>query len=247
MKIVIVDDEQIIREGLEEMLALYCNNVELVGSSGSVKGAIELIKHTKPDLILLDIRIEGGSGFDVITGLGDIKPLVIFITAYEEYAIKAFKYSAIDYLVKPIDPDELEQAIDKASGQLNKVDNSILIKSLQSALGSKALPEKLVLKTQESIHVVNIDDIIYCMSDGSYTHIVTANQKIIVSKLIKEYTGLLKDHHFVRVHQSFLININKVLKFNKEGYVHLENDVSIPVAARRKEQFLQELERFFNP
>lgn len=245
MKVVIVDDEKIIREGLQEMLELYCTDVEVSGSCGSVNEAVKVINQAQPDLVLLDIRIEGGSGFDIITALDDQMPMVIFITAYEEYAIKAFKYSAIDYLVKPIDPDELETAIEKASCRLSKDDNSLLLKSLQSALSSKTQPEKLVLKTQDSIHIVKIDDIIYCMSDGSYTHVVTAGQKIVVSKLIKEYTEILKDHHFIRIHQSYLINMNKLVKYNKEGYVHLESDISLPVAARRKEQFLRELDRFY--
>ena len=245
MKIVIIDDEQIIRNGLQEMLELYCQDVEVTGSCGSVKDAIATINQTKPDLVLLDIRIEGGSGFDVLAALGDRMPMVIFITAYEEYAIKAFKYSAIDYLVKPIDPDELETAIEKASGRLPKDDHSVLLQSLQNALSAPGLPDKLVLKTQDSIHVVKIEDIIYCMSDGSYTHIITTDQKIVVSKLIKEYAEILKDHHFIRIHQSYLINMNRLVKYNKEGYVHLENAISLPVAARRKEQFLQELDRFF--
>jgi len=245
MKVVIVDDEKIIRDGLQEMLKLYCSDVEIAGSCGSVKEAVKIIVDVQPDLILLDIRIEGGSGFDIITALGHQMPLVIFITAYEEYAIKAFKFNAIDYLVKPIDPDELETAIEKANKQLSKHDHTLLLKSLQDTLTSPKPPEKLVLKTQDSIHVVRIKDIIYCMSDGSYTHVVTSDQKIVVSKLIKEYTEILKDHHFIRVHQSYLINLNKLIKYNKEGYVHLEKDISLPVAARRKEQFLRELDRFF--
>ncbi|TAJ11677.1 DNA-binding response regulator [Marinilabiliaceae bacterium JC017] len=245
MKIVIVDDEKNIRNGLTDMLNLYCHDVEIMGTCGSVREAVDTITTTKPDLVLLDIRIEGGSGFDVITALGNNMPMVIFITAYEDYAIKAFKYNAIDYLVKPIDPDELEVAIEKASGRLSKEDHSLLLNSLQQALCSQNLPEKLVLKTQESIHVVKIEDIIYCMSDGSYTHIITGDQKIVVSRLIKEYAELLKEHHFIRIHQSYLINMNKIVRYNKEGYVHLENSTSLPVAARRKEQFLNELERYF--
>ncbi|MFA8435416.1 MAG: LytR/AlgR family response regulator transcription factor [Marinifilaceae bacterium] len=245
MKVVIVDDENIIRNGLSSMLRMYCPDVEIVGLCGSVDEAIPTIVNSKPDLVLLDIRIEGGSGFDIINTLGRDMPMVIFITAYEDYAIKAFKYNAIDYLVKPIDPDELEESIQKASDHLNKEDNHLLLSSLQNALSTKKKPEKLVLKTQECIHVVKISDIIYCMSDGSYTNIITTDQKIIVSKLIKEYTELLKDHMFIRIHQSYLINMNKIVKYSKEGYVLLENNISLPVAARRKEHFLKELEKIF--
>ncbi len=245
IQVVIVDDEKAIRDGLKEMVELYCDNVTVTGLCASVSDAVTMVKELKPDVLLLDIRIEGGSGFDVISQLGSDAPMVIFITAYEEYAIKAFKYNAVDYLVKPVDPEELEEALSRATHRLPQNDNQQLMQSLQEALGSKQKPEKLVLRTQDSIHAVRIDDIIYCMSDGAYTHIVLANQKIMVSKLIKEYTELLRDHGFIRIHQSYLINLNKMVKYNKEGYVHLENDISLPVAARRKEQFLKEVERFF--
>lgn len=245
MNIVIIDDEKAIRDGLKEMVELYCEDVKVVGSGGSVSEAVILTKQLKPDALLLDIRIEGGSGFDVISQLGEVTPMIIFITAYEEYAIKAFKYNAVDYLVKPVDPEELEDALSRATQRLSKNDNRQLMQSLQEALGNKQKPEKLVLRTQNNIHAVRINDIIYCMSDGAYTHVVLADQKIVVSKLIKEYTELLRDHGFIRIHQSYLINLNKMVKYNKEGYVHLESDVSLPVAARRKEQFLMEVERFF--
>ncbi|MBN1113650.1 MAG: response regulator transcription factor [Bacteroidales bacterium] len=246
MKIIVIDDEVVIRNSIANMLTLYCDDVEIIDTCGSVDSGIVSILKNKPDLVLLDIRIEGGTGFDIIKALGDKMPRLIFITAHEDYAIKAFKYNAIDYLVKPIDPDELEQAINKVSKIISKEDNYSILSNLLQEVKNNKTPEKIVLKTQESIHIVKISDIIYCMSDGSYTNIITKDKKIIVSTLIKEYTELLKEHMFIRVHQSYLINMNKVISYNKEGYVILEGNISVPVAGRRKEYFLSELELAFN-
>lgn len=245
IKIIIVDDEKLICEGISNMLNLFCDNTEVIASCGDVKTAVRLIKEKKPDLILLDIKIQGGSGFDIIKQLGTYVPHVIFITAYEDYAINAFKHNAIDYLVKPLDPDELEAAINKIEKIKLSSNNTEIMNMLIKTIDNKEKPKKIVLRTKDSIHLIQISDILYCAAEGSYTTVYTHDNKVMVSKLIKEYEEILSEHNFMRIHQSYLINMNKIIRYDKEAYVLLENNIKLPVASRRKELFLKTLSQIF--
>lgn len=240
---VIIDDESRSRETLQEMLKLYCPSIEVVAEGMDVQSGVSVIRSHKPSLVFLDIKMPDGSGFDVLRQLMPINFKLIFITAYEEYAIKAFKFNAIDYITKPMDPDELQQAVEKATKTLDAENiNGRLVQMLDD-YSKPSTPEnrKLVLKTAEAIHILNTDDIVRCESDSNYTIFIMKNdEKIMISKSIKEYADFLEDHDFFRVHQSHLINLNYLKRFKKDELVCILNDnTEVPVSFRKRNELLR--------
>ncbi|MGB0879000.1 MAG: LytR/AlgR family response regulator transcription factor [Polaribacter sp.] len=237
MRIIIVEDEILLVNSLKNILSAECPFIEVVGVSDSVKEGTLLIAQEKPDLLLMDIELIDGNAFKLLDNLKtlNLQFKIIFITAYNEFAIKAFKYSAVNYLLKPIDRLELVETLQKL-----KTETTTNIDVLQS--NYKELT-KLLLKTQQSIHVVEIKDIIYCKSEGNYTIFYLKNkQEIVITKPIKHYEELLSNVGFCRVHQSYLININAVNTYLKNGFAVLSNQAEIPIATRRKEHFLKTLQ-----
>ena len=246
LRTIIVDDENHIRRSLAKMLDTFCPNVKLIASSNGVKSGIKDIRDNKPDLVLLDIKMKDGTGFDLLKELDPVDFKVIFITAYDQYAIKAFRCSAIDYLLKPVDPDELVEAIQKTEKVLQK-DFKIQMEAFQENINNEnKADKKIILKTLDNIYLVKIRDILYCESQSSYTLIHLLNGKdILVSTTLKEYDELLKDDGFYRVHKSYLISTRYIERFDKSdgGYVILENDKRIPVASRKREELLAMFEK----
>ena len=246
LRTIIIDDENHIRRSLANMLDTYCPEVKLVASSNGVRSGMKDIRNFKPDLVLLDIKMKDGTGFDLLKQLQPVDFKVIFITAYDQFAIKAFRYSAIDYLLKPVDPDELVEAIHKVEDHIQK-DFKIQIEALQENIRNDNNSEKkIILKTLDNIYLVKVRDILYCESQSSYTMIHLLNGKqILVSTTLKEYDELLKDDGFYRVHKSYLISIRHIERFDKSegGSVILENDIPIPVASRKREELLAMFER----
>jgi two-component system LytT family response regulator len=241
-KTIIVDDEQPVREMLKTVLTTYCDKVSIVGSAVSVSSAFELFKSKTPDLILLDINLPDGTGFDLLEKIGNETPSVIFITAYNDYAIKAFRFSAIDYILKPINIDNLIHAIDKASESIENKNLSLKLQSFFENMNSKPEDKKIVLKTQESIHIVKVKDIIRCEADHNYTTFYAVNgKKIVVSKTLKEFDDMLIEYGFFRTHQSHLININHVNSFQKNdgGYLIMVDNSNVPVSKRKREELLK--------
>lgn len=237
---VIVEDELGTIEVIKDMLAMFCPQVKIVGAAQSVSEAYPLIVVKRPGLVFLDIRLKGSNGFQLLKKFKKLPFKVIFITAFDNYAVKAFKYSAVDYLLKPIDPDELVDSIERISAvsEMNEL-------SWQTLKGNVESLENILLKTMESYHVVKISDIIYCQSEGNYTtFFIKGARKILVSKSLKYYTQLLSGRRFYRVHQSFLINLQWITRYDKTGYVHLEEGHRTPVASRRTEHFLTILNKF---
>lgn len=231
---VIIEDEQPIIDGLKEMIKLFCPTVSIVGAAKTVTTAYALIQEVAPQLVFLDIQLENGSGFDLLDKLPNPTFQIIFITGFNNFAIKAFKYSAADYLLKPIDPQELQDSIQRLA-PTNSPDNL----SLQTLHKNSEQLENLLLKTQERYYLTKIEEIIYCKSEGNYTTFyLKGNQEIVVSKSIKYYTELFKDQPIYRVHQSFLINMKGVKQYDKKGYVHLTEGHIVPIAARRTDYFL---------
>ena len=237
----IVDDERRAREVVREIIKLYCPEITSVSEAASVSAALEAIHSESPDLLFLDIQLNKETGFDVVRQLRGKKPGVIFVTAYEEYAVQAFKVSALDYLLKPIDPDEFSQAVKRALQQ--KGEDRLLermeevMKSLDSV--SQA-PKKITLKTTDSIHIISVSDIVFCEADRNYTvfHMITG-EKIMVSKAIGEYEELLPQRAFLRVHQSFLVNTEHIRRFDREtGMLIVANDKEVPVSTRKREQLI---------
>jgi len=246
LRTIIIDDEYSVRKALEKLVKRYCPNVKLVAEADGVESGVEAIRKYHPDLVLLDIKMDDGTGFDLLKHLEPVDFKVIFITAYDQYAIKAIKFSALDYLLKPIDPDDLTEAINKAEKLLvNELNQqlSTLEDNMQNKDKSK---KKIILKTFDNIHLVKLSDIVYCESNDNYTNFnLLSNKKILVSNTLKEYDEMLGEYGFFRVHKSFLINLGHIERFEKSegGYIVLSNESKVPVASRKREQLLDLFDR----
>jgi len=237
IKVLIIEDELHVREALKKMLKLLDNTLEIVAETGFVSEATILINTHKPDLVFMDVELEDGTSFDILKQLEKLTFKIIFTTAYNQYAIKAFKYAAIDYLLKPIDPLELQEAINRAKQDImDEREHQELLYVLNQ--NKKANPKKIILKTTEQRYVILIEDIIRLEADGAYTLFVLADKKIIVSKNLRYYQDLLPDS-FIRCHQSHLVNSRQIVSLNKAGLLFMKNENLVPVSTRRKATILQ--------
>lgn len=243
IRTIVIDDENKARETIVNMLGMYCKEVEVIAEASDVQSGYDAIRKHQPDLILLDIKMPDGTGFDLLRKFLNVDFNVIFITAYEEFAIRAFKFSALDYLLKPIDPDELMSAVNKAQDKMKSEDLTLKIQTLFENVDHLSNREKkIVLKTSSNVHVVNLYDIVRCQSDKNYTHFFTVEgEKIVVSKTLKEYDELLRSFGFFRVHQSHLINLSFVKRFDKSegGFLVMKDDSKVPVSFRKKDDLMK--------
>ncbi|MBI9033648.1 MAG: response regulator transcription factor [Bacteroidales bacterium] len=239
IRTVVIDDEIRARESIIELLKLFKNEIEVVGTAHDVQSGLKAIDQHKPDLVLLDIIMPDGTGFDLLKQIKSINFKLIFITAYEQYAIKAFKFSAIDYLLKPIDPDDFQEALLKLEKTQEKNDIEVRLNTFRDHMDdpSSKNNRRVVLKTSTAIHVVEIDDIIRCESDRNYTSFsIVGLGNILVSRTIKDFADILEEFNFFRAHQSHLINLDHLRKYDKENFVCVMSDQSeIPVSHRRKD------------
>jgi two-component system LytT family response regulator len=246
LRTIIIDDEVLMRQTLEKLVRDHCPNVRLVGQAGSVKAGVEEVNKHHPDLVLLDIRLGDGTGFDLLRQLEPVDFKVIFITAFDEFAIKAIKFSALDYLLKPVEPEDLKQAVDKAEKLVLKELNTQLGVLKDNMNSQNAATKKIILKTIDNIHLVRISDIIYCESDDYYTsfHLLDST-RIMVSRTLKEFDEMLSGYGFFRLHKSFLINLSHIVRFEKAegGSVVLTNNCVVPVSSRKRELLLEMLDR----
>ena len=246
MKIIIIDDEARARKSIADMLKFCPQNISLIAEAENVEKGIKAISKHNPDIVLLDINMPDGSGFDLLKKLNKLNFKIIFITAYEEYAIQAFEFSAIDYILKPVDPEKLFDAINKAHKLVEQENLSLKLNALFANLENSASKnKKLVLKTTESIYIVNTNDIIRCESDAGYTNFYLLNgKKILVSRNLKEFEDMLEDFGFYRIHQSNLINLKYIDHYSKidGGMVIMKDNSSLPVSRRKKESFLKLLD-----
>lgn len=245
MYTLIVDDEVRARETITQLIQLFCPQITAVAEADSVQTAVQSIQRRKPDVLLLDIHLGGGTGFDVLKQLESTDLNVIFITAYDEYAVKAFKVSAIDYLLKPIDPDDFIEAIEKAHQKVIKDSLAARIDLFLHNISHKETAiTKITLNTADSFYIVGVDTIVYCQADKNYTTFYLTDQSpIVVSKNLREYESLLPSTTFIRSHQSYLVNLQHVIRYEKGEKNHLvtTNDWTVPISLRRKEQVLQAL------
>lgn len=244
---VIIDDELPIREFISQIVSEYSDDAEVVGTADSVNSGIQLIREKNPKLVIIDIQLLDGTAFDLLEKLVEPKFAVIFITAFENYAVKAFKISAVDYILKPIHIDELLAAIKKANQQIEYKNLSTKLQNLFSNMNSKPEDKKIVLKTQESIHIVKLGEIIRCEADQNYTtFILTSGKRIIVSRTIKEFDELFNEMGFFRSHQSHLINMNCINSFEKNdgGYLQMSDGSRVPVSKRKRDELLTRLNNF---
>jgi len=235
IKTLIIEDEKNVSEALKKMLRIIEPAIEVVAETAFVKEGVEQINKLHPDLIFLDIELEDGTGFDVLDQLNEFEAQLIFTTAYNQHAIKAFKYSAVDYLLKPVDPEELKNAVARAKDNLEqKLQQQELLQVLQNNMKQKE--KKIVLKTTEQRYVVYTKDIILLKADGAYTIFVTNANKIYMSKNIKYYQEIL-DNNFIRCHQSYLIN-KKHVKAIKDNNLIMDNDEIVPISTRKKTEVI---------
>ncbi|MBI1266615.1 MAG: response regulator [Cryomorphaceae bacterium] len=238
-KAVIIDDVENARISLRSDLEDYCEQIEVIGEADGVVSGARLLKEMKPDIVFLDIQMRDGSGFDLLEILPEIDFALIFTTSSDEHAIQAFRFSAIDYLLKPIDPEQLMEAVEKAEKMHSK-----RLDVLRSNLGGT---QRLALNSQDKIRIVELDEVVRCESHGSYTLFYTRDgESILVTKTLKEYDLLLSDLGFLRVHQSHLVNMKYIKEFNKSdgGQIVLKDRTDIPVSSRKKTVVMRALSHF---
>ena len=241
IKALIVDDELNNRENLNSLLSEYCKNVEVVGLANSVDTAFRIIKSQKPDLVFLDIKMPEKDGFQLLESLNEINFEVIIVTAYNQYAIQAIKFCAIDYLLKPIDIIELTNAVDNVSRRMDKKQENERLKQLVSHLNNKSASTKIGLASQNKVDFVEISRITRCEAANNYTHVFLDSQvKKTISKTLKEFEELLKDHGFIRIHQSHLINTAYIQSYQKSdgGYIRMIDKSIIPISRTRKSEII---------
>lgn len=236
MKAIIVEDKEYIRKGLLNLLQLIDTDVTIIGECESVKDAVVVANACKPDLIFLDINLLDGTAFDFLDQTEHLSFKIIFITAYEEYALKALKMGAVDYLLKPVDVEELQAA-------LQKIKNLPIDEQKQQIKAVKAVwnneDATLILSLHDSFQVVDLNELLYCESDKGYTTFYCINnKKYIVSKTLKEFEERLLNANFTRPHQSFMVNLKFIDKYEKSGVIYLKNGKKIPVSSRKKDQFV---------
>ncbi len=242
LRAIVIDDIDSIRKKNVEIIKLHCPNIAIIGQANSVESGVTLIKQIVPDIVFLDVEMPDGTGFDLLQKLKPINFKVIFVTGYEDFAIRAFRFSAVDYLLKPLDPSDLIEAVNKAEEALNKDVLELKLNTLFSNLERPKNLQKLVLKTAEKIYSVNIQDIVNCESDKNYTTFYFINApKLVVSTTLKEYETLLKPFNFFRAHQSHLINMlyfDHFIKTDGGNTIVMKNKNKVPLAIRKKEEFL---------
>ena len=242
LRAVVIDDIEKIRKENIAIIKANCPTVSIIGQAESVDSGIKLIKQLTPDLVFLDVEMADGTGFDLLQKLSPISFKVIFITGYEDFAIRAFRFSAIDYLLKPLDSKELIDAVKKAEDSMSKEVFEMKLHNLFANLERPKNLQKLVLKTADKIYSVNIQDIINCESDKNYTTFYFINApKLVVSTNLKEYETLLSPHNFFRTHKSHLINMayfDHFIKSEGGNTIVMKNKSNIPLSVRKKEEFL---------
>ncbi len=243
-KALIIDDEQRTRELIAKMIDSFDLGITAIPAGENVKSGLLAIEEHKPDIVFLDIQMPDGTGFDLLKAIPNKNFEVIFITAHEEFAIKAIKFSALDYILKPIDPEELRGAVERALEGMNQQKETPQFEALQNNI-NPTQKKRLVLKTQESVHVVDLDHIIRCEADRNYTSFfLTEGKKILVSRTLKEYETLLTGHSFLRVQQSHLINLNFVERYDKGngGSVVMKDGSEVPLSSAKRDIFFQIIE-----
>lgn len=240
LRTILIDDEQDCVNLLARELTLHCPQIEIIGQTTSSPEGLRLIQQQQPDLVFLDIEMPRLNGFQLLEKVGELFFQLVFVTAYNEYAVKAFRYSALDYLLKPIDVEELKAAVSKATRQ-QRIDGR-QVAMLQRQLQERQLADKIAVPYQNGIVFLALKDILYCEADNNYTRVIaTQNRHFLLTRTLREVQHFLEERNFMRVHRQFLINLDQIKMFMKgEGqYLIMNNEVSIPVARQQKEKLIQ--------
>ncbi|WP_418510556.1 LytR/AlgR family response regulator transcription factor [Corallibacter sp.] len=236
MKTLLVEDKAYIRKGLLNLLQLIDTDVTVIGECESVKDAVVVTNACKPDLIFLDINLTDGNAFDFLDQTEHLNFKIIFITAYEEYALQALKIGAVDYILKPVDITDLEIALQKVAA-LTVTEQKQQIKTVKSVWNNE--DSKLILSLHDSFQVIDLNELMYCESDKGYTSFYCSNgKKHVVSKTLKTFEDQLNAANFTRPHQSYMVNLKFIDKYDKSGTIYLKNGKKIPVSSRKKDAFV---------
>ncbi len=242
MRVIIIDDEEKARITLANYIKTYCPEIDIAAEAESVETGFQAINLHKPDVVFLDIMLSDGSGFNLLKRFKQIDFKIIFVTSYSQYAIKAFRYSAFDYLLKPIDIDELLTVIERLK-LLTAADSAVKLDFLENTMNHpEGTLKKIVLATHNNLYVVDLDDIICCDAEDNYTMFYLANEtRILVPRTLKDFEEILHDHHFFRTHKSHLVNFKFITRYTNEdgGCVVLKNGKMIPVSVRKKDALIQ--------
>ena len=246
MNILLIDDDKLVRSGLRFLIEeLLTENKEIHEADG-VKNGILAIQQHQPEIVFLDVEMQDGTGFDLLKSLKEVNFQLIFVTAHDHYAIHAFEFSAIDFLLKPVDEEHLQRALQRIKKNINKqhIENQlhILNESLQTLHKQE---KKIALRDQENIYFIKVQDIVQCQAQGAYTlFYLETGKQIVVSKTLKEYDDLLTPFLFFRVHHAHLINLNKIKQFHKlDNYLIMQDGSEIPVSIRKKDDLLKVIEK----
>lgn len=242
IRTIIIDDEPNNIEALKQLLLKYCPLIELIGVAENIRTGQALILHTQPDLVFLDIEMPFGNAFELLNNLSPVNFEIIFVTAFDNYAINAIKYSALDYLLKPVNIKELQTAVQKAAERIKTKNITSKIDTLLYNLSvSKPVLQKVALPTFDGLVFVNINELVWLEARGSYTFVYMQDQqKIMVSRTLKEFEDILPFETFSRVHQSYIINHHFIKKYNRGrgGTIEMEDGTTIEVSMRKKDEFL---------
>ena len=239
---VIVEDEPSASQNLQNLLAKHSPAVAIVATCKDVQEGISAINEYKPQLVILDIQLGTQSSFEILERVDHTDFKIIFVTAYNEYAVRAFQFSAVDYVVKPIHPERLQQAVQKVSDQITAKNMSSMMQVLMENMsGNQPRLKKIVLSTSDMVHVVEIANIVKCQSSGNYTVFHFSNQKpLVISRTLKEFDAQLSDSGFFRVHRSWLINESHIAGYDKRegGFVVMSDHSKLPVSPKKRDQLL---------
>ncbi len=246
MRTVLIDDDPVVRDNLKTLLSIYAKECEVVGEADGIKTGLACLNEFEPDLLLLDVEMKDGTGFDLLALYGQLDFKVIFVTGHDTYAIRAFKYSAVDYLLKPVDPEDLLRALNKARSAITVEEQNVSVSNLVANKGKSEAEQKILLKDAETVYLIAVKEIIRCESETNYTRFFLEDgRKLMISKTLKEYEFLFEDQPFFRTHQSHLVNLSHFDRYEKRdgGLVHLKDGSTVPVAVRKKDALMQALEK----
>ena len=247
MDVVIVDDEIAVRKSISGLLGESFPDLNVVATAGSVAEALKVISQHQPRLVFLDVELPDGTGFDLLGKLPEIDFRVIFVTGHHEYALAAIKVSALDYILKPFDPDEMAMAVEKARRSINRDEEKLKIDTLSENIKGRKVLKRIILPTAENLNVISVKDIIRAEADSNYTTFwLEGGKHIMVSRTIKEFDELLTGTGMIRVHQSHLINLAAIDKFVKRdgGYLLMKDGSSIPVSQNLKKKVLDAISNY---
>lgn len=240
----IVDDEPLVIDGLEKMITRYCTALTVVGKASTMEEAIQAISTLRPQLVFLDIQMPKGNAFDMLDQLMPIDFEIIFVTAFDNFALQAFKYSALGYLLKPVDINDLKQVVQKAQQRIEAQNTNKQLNNFLHHINDRQIFSKIGLRTKDGIVLHPIEDILYCSAERAYTKFsFIRNKQLLVIGILKEFETLLPADSFCRIHDSYLINLNHVTKYHngKGGYVEMTDGQVIEVSLRKRADFLSRL------